>query len=355
MIAEKVYGYLAKPTLRVLGHLISIIMDDKTRGEESVALLLRAFEGYSKTFGSEDDETIRIMFQLITVLVSTGSDQVETFALEYFQTVRNLRGNSHADTVKAAMTVASIRERRYSKLRIQDPSKSSQEAQRAIAEIMSLHDQCPHIWGELSFFLGKMLLWRGDELNAQLAFGLALSQQLTGRLCDGCNESLGGAVKLKGICSVCEDVYLCRSCYLAFVEAPHQVTFVKECTYHSFSEIEVGNDREVDKDVWIASLLARDNGDYFGELEAPTGSRGRCTYLGEDPGANYTFTLPRRIVQIPSSKKDWERDPIELDISERFMQEMRKCQIRDWVPRMLFNWFSLGTEAPLGRDTQVLH
>lgn len=342
-ICEKVYGYTARPTLLILKFMISITSEDKSRAEETVALLNRAYEGYSKTFGSEDDETLRTMFQLIISLASTGSDQAEPVALKYFGTVRKLRGSDHADTIEAAMALVSVREVRYGKSRSQDRSYNSEEAVVIIAEVKSLYDQCPNIWGELAFMLGKMFLWCGDELNAHISFGFALNQQLSWRLCDGCDGKLGGSVELGGICRVCEDVYLCRSCYRVFGEALPQVIFATKCIRHPFYEVNVACTKNMDKDSWFANLLSRQN-EKSVESGIPTSSNCHRTYLGEHPKADYAFSFDR-VCEITDSKPDHERNPTELEGVDTDLQAMRICQVKDWVPRMLFNWFSFSTYA----------
>lgn len=217
----------------------------------------RALQGYEKTLGLEHTSTLCVVKNIGLLYRNQNklaeAERMYMRALEGYEKILDL------DHTPARSVIFRLGRTYYyccDILRRKRLPKST-EADEFESKIRSLARLCekfgviaPYLFG----FLGRVLIWDGQDDNAVIALEQQIDPSYGGTICDGCGKSLSLKSKLF-VCKVCLDIDLCIECHENYkIEGKFVKTFSENCQAHGFIAVPRENWAKLDHGIKGLSL-----------------------------------------------------------------------------------------------------
>jgi tetratricopeptide (TPR) repeat protein len=246
---EEAYGPNHMSTLDTVNNL-GLLYSDQGKTKEAEEVYVQALKGYEEVWGPKHTSTLGTVNNLANLYCKQGKmKEAEGMHLRALRGYEEACGPNHTATIRTVRYLselyssqartAYIREMR-SRLRLIRSVTVGQHKspKHFLPMLIFLCYRFPYDNTPLLGTIGRVLLWVGDNENAQLAFQNQVINVESIRshgdtVCDSCEQSLTFDTK-RLVCKACADVDLCEACYQEYEILDPAESAMADCTGHQF-------------------------------------------------------------------------------------------------------------------------
>jgi tetratricopeptide (TPR) repeat protein len=270
---EKASGPDHTSTLRAV-HNLGVFYSDQGKMKEAEEMYLRALMGKEKAWGPDHTSTLDTVNNLGLLYHQQGNmEEAEKMYLRALQWKEEVWGSNHSSTLRTVDLLCQVYSSQARAAYVWEMRSRSRLSQEVIADqhesparsLPKLVSLCHRFSIENKSFFGKVgrvLLWAGDDDNAQLAFQVQVTKVESiwshGAVCDYCERSLTFDTK-RLVCKACADVDLCEACYRKYETLNPAEFAVTDCTGHEFLAVQQPDCWQADSEersrTWMSRML----------------------------------------------------------------------------------------------------